>query len=109
MELIAAIQYHENKRPLAITDKSDDQIEYNKLLKSPNETRNEGIIVVHSNSAGISLYEPTSIYRNGNLILHSLLSQNVLSRWFVRLIDTLLRVREERHTSAKPVRLQQPR
>jgi hypothetical protein len=104
MELVAAIQYHDNKTPLAITDGSENKIEYqNKLLKSEKEARKQlstdKTLAIHNNVVELSLYEPRSFYSRGsnNLLLHSLLSQNnIFSKWFIRVLETIVRLREER-------------
>jgi hypothetical protein len=101
MELVAAIQYHENKKPLMITDREGEKEEYqNKLLKPASAVQNNQIML-HTNKTQLALMEPKSIYsNNGNLVLYSLLSQNVLSKWFVTLIDAYARIREERKSPA---------
>jgi hypothetical protein len=102
MELVAAIQYHENKKPLMITDIVGEKDEYqNKLLKPASAVQNNQIMLHTNNKSQLALMEPKSIYsNNGNLVLYSLLSQNVLSKWFVTLIDAYARIREERKSPA---------
>ncbi|KAL0486799.1 hypothetical protein AKO1_012090 [Acrasis kona] len=92
MELVAAIQYHENNSIPSLKYNSDQNEPSSIVLKMQSEVKHSSL------KTGKEALLPKPFARSdGRLILYSILSQNnFLSKWFTSVVEIIMKVKSDR-------------